>query len=442
VSSEENKVVVFGLGFVGLPFGLLLAERGLEILGVDPNPKVIGFLNQATPHFYETGLQELLQKHIGKSFRVQPSLGERFGCTYIVTVGTPIDNMKADLSAITQVSEAIAAVIAKGDLVILRSTVPVGTTRSLVVPILERSGLNAESDFSVVFAPERVVQGASLEELSGLPQIIGAITSAGAAKAEKFFSAIAKQIRIVESIEAAELIKLANNSFRDVTFGFSNELANLCDVLNLDPETVIAAANENYPRSHIPMPSPGVGGYCLTKDPYILLYDALINNVDMPVIRSARTVNEEMPLRVARKVERFFAAARNESVEGKRIAILGLAFKGRPATSDMRFSPSLEVADFLRNKGANVIGHDFHTGKNKLTPLPFEEAASIADALQDADAVLVMTNNREYGGEEMLKCLDRLNTPALIFDPWNLLGSQRHKTGAKLYYANMGYSNF
>ncbi|MFC1612669.1 nucleotide sugar dehydrogenase, partial [Patescibacteria group bacterium] len=268
----DKQICVIGMGYVGLTLALTFSDLGFKVIGVEKREKVINSLTQGRAHFFEAGLNQILKRELGKSFKFLTNLEESLSDIYIVAVGTPADfGRKPDFSGLKEVSQQIGKVLKKDDLIILRSTVSPGTTRSFVIPLLEQeSGLRAGTDFYVSFAPERTIEGDALNELKTLPQVIGGINSKSALYTADFFNKITLQTILVNSLEAAEMVKLANNLCRDVNFGFANELALICDKFNLDANEVIEAANSGYPRNKIASPSPGVGGYCLTKDPYIL----------------------------------------------------------------------------------------------------------------------------------------------------------------------------
>lgn len=438
-------MAIFGLGYVGLPLAVVLAEKGFNVLGIDTNPEIRDTIMEGTPHFFETGLEPLLKKCIGKNFEVRASIEKGDASVFIITVGTPLSEGERvpDLTAIKMVSRSVGRTLKRGDLVILRSTVPIGVTRRVTLPILEQeSQMNAGGDFFLAFAPERVIEGAALEELVKLPQVVGGVNEESTVRARDFFQTFVEKTIVVRSLETAEIIKLANNAYRDTIFGFANEFSRLCGAFNIDPQEVVNAANANYPRGHIPSPSPGVGGYCLTKDPYILMSSAESRGISMSIIHAGRKSNEVMVPYILKKVQDFFENIRKKDIRKEKIALLGMAFKGWPETSDIRFSPSIDMAKLLRKQGAEVWGHDFAVPAETLTPHGIKFALSIEKAVREASCIILMTNHPRYQDKSWLPCLEALNTPALFFDPWRLWDEKIITSYPQVYYTNLGYSSF
>ena len=333
-----KRVLIVGLGYVGLTLALTFAELGYDVFGYDLSEKTIGLLRKKKAPFHELGLPELLREHTGSRFHPIVALGpESASDVYFIAVGTPLSRNKLpDMSHIRAAARDVGKVLKVNDIVILRSTVPVGTTRKVVIPELEKaSGLTAGDDFLVAFAPERTIEGRALEELRTLPQVIGGLNRASANRAADLFNLMTHTIHIVESLEEAEVVKLINNSYRDTIFGFANEVALACRAFGIDANRVINAANTGYPRSNVPRPSPGVGGYCLEKDPHIFIASAKAHGEELHITRKGRETNERIILAVADDIashlRKYFP-----KVKSPRIFIMGMAFKGRPATSDQR----------------------------------------------------------------------------------------------------------
>lgn len=418
---KTKKVAVLGLGFVGLTLAVVLADAGFQVLGIEAQKPVVEMLKKSTPHFYEAGLANQLRAHVGRNLEIENSLIDSSCDVYIVSVGTPIDeNHQPIMGFVEEACRAIGRVLKAGDTIMLRSTVPVGTTRKVCLPILEQvSGLVAGRDFSLVFAPERTVAGKALKELRALPQIIGALDSQGAEVAAALYREITSTIVILDSIEEAEMVKLVNNTFRDTIFAFSNEVALVCDSYNLDAIKVIAAANEGYPRDPVPLPSPGVGGVCLKKDPYLLQVSAEANNIETIILGRSRVVNEYMPMHVYQKFSRFCAKSGLKLSEAQ-VFMVGFAFKGWPETSDMRDSPTLELLNLLHQAGVNVRGFDPVVLPEHLDKLDGVKSASLEEGFKDVDAVFVMNNHPSYEDWNLLSLLDTMKKPGLFVDGWSM----------------------
>ena len=261
--------------------------------------------------------------------------------------------------------------------------------------------------------------GKALKELRSLPQIIGALDSQGAEVAASIYREITPTIVILDSIEEAEMVKLVNNTFRDTIFAFSNEVALVCDSYNLDAIKVINAANEGYPRDPVPLPSPGVGGVCLKKDPYLLQVSAQAMDIEPTILGRSRIVNEFMPLHVFQKFSRFL-----EKTGGKltdtRVFLVGFAFKGWPETSDMRDSPTLELQKLLQDAGVEITGYDPVVKAQYLDQVEGVSSISLEEGFKDADAVFVMNNHPSYEDWNLFSLLETMNKPGLFFDGWSM----------------------
>ena len=437
---RHRNVVVFGLGYVGLTLAVSLANQGHIVTGVDTDPDVIRTLGRGETHIHEDGLAEMLRVvQRSGNFEVREELDPHHRGIYVISVGTPLDpDDRPDFAALEAVTTVIGRRLQQGDQVMLRSTVPSGTTRDFVAPMLEReSGLVAGRDFHLAFTPERTLAGRALVELRSLPQVVGGLTASCTNKATAFWSSLTPSIVQVSSPEAAEIVKLANNTFRDISFAFANELAFLSDQYNLDASEVIGAANHGYTRNPIPRPSPGVGGYCLTKDPLLLSASFDAGRPGQILGRIGREVNTRAGDYPVQMVERF-AARQGRQVSELNILIVGLAFKGEPETNDTRGSVSIDVGRSLQTHGANVAAWDAVIGPEEVSGYAFEPVPDIDRAVDEADAILILNNHR----------LNRLaaltengakNREKLIFDGWSMLDRAEIESSPMRLYATMGY---
>jgi nucleotide sugar dehydrogenase len=328
---------------------------------------------------------------------------------------------------------SVGRVLQKGNLVILRSTVPVGTTRKRCLPKLEEiSGLKGGYDFHLVFAPERTIEGNALKELKTLPQIVGGLTPDCVQFASGLFQIITPSIVRVENLEAAEIIKLVNNTFRDTVFAFANDVAQLCHEQNLNAFEVISAANEGYPRNPIPLPSPGVGGICLFKDP--ILYQ-VSKTYEGGFGKVSRDVNSRM---VPTVVDDFIQFTQKNKIQNKKVFIIGLAFKGMPETSDIRLSPSLDLFELLKNKGFDVHGFDFVVSSEDTNNAGIKHA-KIGTDFNDYAGVFVMNNNSEHRKLNINSFLKKQTTPLFFFDGWFLFDKQEIESHSMICYSTLGY---
>lgn len=417
-----KQVGVLGLGYVGLTLALTLADLGFTVKGFDINAAVRESLKKGKPHFYENGIDQMLKDCLNKKFEVVSNFTGKNQCDiYFVAVGTPLGkNKKPDLKYLKNAAEKVGKALKSGDLVILRSTVPIGTTRNFVVPILEKtSSLKAGDGFLVAFAPERTIEGKALEELRSLPQVIGGFNKASVDLTAALFNNLTHSTVLVDSLEEAEVVKLVNNTYRDVTFSFANELALICHRFGIDTRRIIEAANRGYGRSNVPLPSPGVGGACLEKDPFIFAESAKTKNYEPLLPQNSRKISDLMVDFVAQNVVDFLrehkAAAKNPKV-----LVLGFAFKGRPVTSDMRGSTTVPLIRKIQKITKNIHGFDPAVKRSDIASLKVKPVSDLKKGFAGADAVVIMNNNPVFEDLSIRPLLSLANKPCFFFDTWGL----------------------
>jgi UDP-N-acetyl-D-mannosaminuronic acid dehydrogenase len=437
---EEKTIAVYGLGFVGLTLAATFANAGVAVVGIDLNKTLIEKLQHGIAPFYEKGLDSLLTSLATKNPIQYTSSPSEFATdVHIVSVGTPVDSEGSpNLKSITLVCEMIVKVLKPNDMVIFRSTLPIGTMRNVVLPILESSGLKGGLDFGFAFAPERTIEGKALEELRTLPQIIGGIDKASTNQAAAIFGQITRTIVEVESLEASELVKLINNTFRDLVFSFANEVASICDGYNINAFDLIRAANEGYPRDKIPLPSPGVGGICLSKDPY-LYTNPIKNTGTRPILGLAsRQINRSGPDYILSKIEKFCEQT-NTNINKISTLLIGIAFKGTPETSDTRGSVALDLLDKLPSKDRLLV-KDFVVPAENIEALGYNPAVGELDnLLENVNVVIVMNNHYRNNKFNVIEALKRNPGPILFFDGWNMFDQREIESLDHVYYATMGY---
>jgi UDP-N-acetyl-D-mannosaminuronic acid dehydrogenase len=428
-----SAVGVVGLGYVGLTLAVVLARRGVTVHGVDVSPRVLESLAAGRPHLFEPGVEEGLRELLGERLHVGAALPERAVEAAILCVSTPVspearapvlDNLRA-------AARHVAERCAPGTLVVVRSTVPVGATRGVVLPELARRWGRAR----LAFAPERTIQGQALRELEELPQVVGGLDAEGREAAAALFARITSRIVRVSSLEAAELVKLVNNCHTDLIYAYGNEVALLAERWGLDPLEVIRAANLDYPRPDLSRPG-YVGGGCLSKDPYILLAAARDAGAEPWLIGQARALNEHVPVHAAERVVSLIRETRG-STEGARLSVLGWAYKGWPPTDDMRGAPVLPMLPIFRAAGLALSGHDYLVASAVIRELGAMPVSAEA-AFDGADAVLLVTNHPEYAKLDLPRLLARLRRPAVVYDSWRLLDEDTVRQ-AGVRYAGIGY---
>ena len=414
-------VGIVGLGYVGLTLATVLAEAGNTVIGVEKRPDIVNMTNEGTPHFTETGLPDALAGVTkSKKLVAAEKFDDSFSCdTYIITVGTPLSpDGVARVDMIESAARDIAENMRDGALVVLRSTVKVGTTRDVVAPILAASG----KKFDIAMCPERTLEGKALQELRELPQIVGADDPAVADRAAALFRRLTISIVQVADIETAEIIKLVSNTFRDVQFAFANEVARVCDAFGVSAHEVISAGKLGYNRTNIPLPGL-VGGPCLEKDPHILMESARTRGIRMEITSAGRLVNERQPEETVRfissEIERRDLANRGPL----KINILGMAFKGLPETSDLRGSMSIKVLDALKKAHPNAeIGlYDPVTTPEALaSEFPDEKVFTrFGDAVSGASVVVIANNHPSLGTIGPRTITEFIGPGGFVFDYWN-----------------------
>lgn len=429
-----KTVGVVGLGYVGLTLAVTLARKGFTVHGVDTSPAVLDALVKGRPHLFEPGVEEGVRAFLGKRLHVGSELPQGAVDAAIICVSTPInpDTQAPELGNLRMAARHVALRCASDTVVIVRSTVPVGASRTIVLPeLLARWGRAR-----LAFAPERTIQGQALRELEELPQVVGGLDSDGRGAAAALFARVTKRVVEVSSLEAAELVKLVNNCHTDLIYSYGNEVALMAERWQLDPLEVIRAANLEYPRPDLAKPG-FVGGACLSKDPYILISGSRAAGYTPWLVGQARGLNEHLPVHVAERLIGMIRKARG-SAEGARLAVLGWAYKGWPPTDDMRGTPIVSMLPLLRAAGLELRGHDYLVAADVIRGLGAEPVTPEA-AFDGADAVLVITNHSEYAKLDLRRLLPGLRRPAVLYDCWRILDEETVR-GAGVSYAGIGYA--
>ncbi|MCA9649235.1 MAG: UDP-N-acetyl-D-mannosamine dehydrogenase [Myxococcales bacterium] len=385
-ATEESTVDVgvVGLGYVGLPTAAVLATRGLRVAGVDLRADVVETINAGEVHIVEPELDALVRAAVAAG-TLRAATAPVVARTHLICVPTPFrDGHQPDLSYVEAATRALVPVLRPGNLVVLESTVPPTTTRQLVAGVLAEAGLVAGRDVFVAHAPERVLPGAVIREVVENARVVGGVTEACTETAARFYEGFVKGEVHRARAETAELVKLAENAYRDVNIAYANELSNVCDELGLDVWEVIRLANQ-HPRVSILRPGPGVGGHCIAVDPWFIV---ATTPEQTPLIRAAREVNDARPERV---VERVRGLA--ERFKRPRVACLGLAYK--PNIDDMRESPAVEVVRRLQaSLEADLLVVEPHL---RRCPIEGLELVEPEVALQQADIVVILVAHRQFG---------------------------------------------
>jgi len=380
-----KHVCVLGLGYIGLPTAALLASAGYSVDGVDTNPSVVEALQSGRVHIAEQGLLSAVRAAIESgNLRIRPAPVN--ADVFLIAVPTPLKEQRADLRYVESAAGNVSDRLAAGNLVILESTVPPGTTAEVVAPILERSGLRAGVDFHLAYCPERVLPGKILKELVENDRIIGGLTPESAVAAQEFYCACVKGSLHLTDANTAELVKVVENASRDLSIAFSNELARICMKRGIDVWTVIELAN-HHPRVNLLSPGPGVGGHCLPIDPWFIVEKA---PELARLIRVAREINDEQPGVVVQLVRDLV-----ENDSNPRVAILGVAYKAD--IDDARESPGWAIVDLLEEAGYSVAVTDPLVDAARHPLLPLE------DAVSGSDCLVLVTNHHQFADLDPLE---------------------------------------
>ena len=378
-----RSLCVLGLGYIGLPTAGMFATHGVKVIGVDTNPEIVKGLNNGKVHIFESGLRDLVQKVLKTGIlevRHKPETADAF----IIAVPTPFkEGKKADLDFVISAVESIVPHLGKGNLVILESTSPPRTTVDIVAPILEKSGLKAGVDFHLAYSPERVLPGQILKELVENARIIGGVDQPSSEAGRDLYNIFVKGEIILTDATTAEMVKLMENTYRDINIAAANEFARLADRFHVDIWEAISLANR-HPRVKILNPGPGVGGHCISVDPWFFVEAA----PDIArIIRTAREVNDSQPAYVVDFIRRKIG-----SLTGKRITALGLAYKAD--VDDLRESPAIEVARLLKKAGAQVSAYEPY--KTSYSSDGILSSLNINESIANAEILVLLVSHKQF----------------------------------------------
>jgi UDP-N-acetyl-D-mannosaminuronic acid dehydrogenase len=403
-----KSICVLGLGYIGLPTASLFATHGHKVLGVDVSERIVDTISRGEIHIEEPGLYTLARAAVG-SGNLRAALKPEKSDVYIICVPTPLTESKAcDISFVEKAARSIIPLLKKGDLVILESTSPPGTTRDLVAPLIAETGLKVGIDVHLAHCPERVLPGRILKELIENARIIGGYTLECARITEALYAGIVEGSIFLTDCTTAELAKIMENTYRDVNIALANELGHICERLGVSAWDVIELANK-HPRVNIHNPGPGVGGHCISVDPWFLVekFPDLAKIIDL-----ARKTNDSQPQRV---VERTLSLV--ESISGKpRVALFGVSYKGN--VDDTRESPAIAIIEGLKER-VDLRVYDPHV-KGGVG----HEISSLDESVNGADMILVVADHADFkflAPEE----LGRRMRTRILFDTRNFLDAKR-----------------
>jgi UDP-N-acetyl-D-glucosamine dehydrogenase len=427
IEDRTARICVLGLGYVGLPLAVCLADAGYTVTGLDVDKRKVDALQRGSSYILDVSAQDVARLGAAGRLRATTDYDVLQDVDVVfICVPTPFDAMKApDLSDIVDAATGIAKRLRSGQLIILQSTTYPGTTEDKVLPILEQSGLRAGRDFNLAFSPERINPGDKVHHVGNLPKVVGGLTPQCADLAERLLKKLSPLVYVVSSPRAAEMSKLLENIFRSVNIALVNELALLCERMGIDIWEVIRAA-ATKPFGFMPFyPGPGTGGHCIPVDPYYLSWKAREYDFYTKFIELAAEVNQSMPYHVVELVTRGLGL-NGRALCGSHVLVLGVAFK--KDVDDPRNSPAERIIELLLDRGAVVnyndpyvpsfrVGRDvFYRQEVKLESLPLRE-----DVLKAADCVVIVAGHSGYDyawiAQHCSLLVDTVNATEGIQDP-------------------------
>jgi nucleotide sugar dehydrogenase len=435
----SEDVCIIGQGYVGLTLTAVISQTNFDVVGVEKDKEKLRNLQRGNAHVDELGLDSAIKSQMktgSLSFVKSVTAPEATSCeTYIFTVGSPLndDGEGPDLSILRASVREVTKLLEPGDTVIIRTTISVGTAREMGTLIERETGLQVGEDLYLAQAPERTVQGVALEEIRSLPQIIGGYNKASVDKAEQVFNDVANSLIKTESLEAAELIKLFDNTYRDITIAIGNAFGEIAAAHGLDGQKLIDVANAGYDRNQIKHPGAGVGGGCLPKDPYILLESLIEGSEVVPLaqefISIARNINESMPAVTCGLIQSALEETGKSETKLTSL-VLGASFKGSPATNDTRNTPAEPIIEELREYGA-VDAYDPEVEREKIRSLGAEPvSANSLDELfsgETYDILVIANDNPAFRGVDLSIAVDEMSADPIIIDGWGTLNPKTAK---------------
>ncbi len=381
---QKKKVCVIGLGYIGLPTAALLANRNYLVHGVDVQKDVVDTINKGKVHIVEPALDTFVRSAVfsgNLTAHTKPAKSDIF----IIAVPTPVSaNTEPDISYVISATKSIAPYLEDGNIIILESTSPIGTTED-ICKILKKNNVNVDN-LHIAYSPERVLPGQTMRELVENDRVVGGITEIAAKKVKEFYKTFVKGDVLTTNSRTAEMSKLTENSFRDVNIAFANELSIICDKFQIDVWELIKMANR-HPRVNILRPGSGVGGHCIAVDPWFIVAKA---KKDAKIIKQARLTNDYKPNWVIEKINMEYKKFQKKN-NGKKplISCMGIAFK--PDIDDMRESPSLEIAKNLQKLYENILVVEPNIEKSSDF-----ELINYKKAIEKADIIVFLVQHKEF----------------------------------------------
>ncbi|MBF0409615.1 MAG: UDP-N-acetyl-D-mannosamine dehydrogenase [Candidatus Riflebacteria bacterium] len=380
-NSSFSKICIMGLGYIGLPTASILANRGYDVLGVDVKPEIVKIINDGGVHIVEPDL-DILVRAATNSGKLKASLKPEKSDVFMICVPTPFkEGHKPDMKYVEESTHAIVPFLEKGNLVVLESTSPAGTCEKIIRPIIEKAGWKVDDEILLAHCPERVLPGHILKECIENDRVIGGVSPRSSQKAKELYASFVKGEIFLTDCTTAEMAKLTENSFRDVNIAFANELANICEKMEINVWELIKLANR-HPRVKILNPGPGVGGHCIAVDPWFIVDSC---PEEAKIIRTAREVNDARPVKI---LERIAAAA--EKFKKPVIGLMGLAFKAD--IDDLRESPAVHIArEVIKMNIGEILVCEPYVKSSKEFNLH-----SISETIRRSDILVLLVDHVQF----------------------------------------------
>jgi UDP-N-acetyl-D-glucosamine dehydrogenase len=424
IKDRRANVSIIGLGYVGLPLSVELAAAGFKVTGFDVSEKKVRLLNSGRSDIDDISDEEVRKMVRSGHFRAttDPKVLAKMD-TISICVPTPLSKTKdPDVSYILKAVEFVKQYMKKGTLVVLESTTYPGTTEDLILPILEAKGMRVGVDFFLAFSPERVDPGNKVYTTRNTPRVVGGITPACTRVAKVFYEQTIPNVHAVSSTQAAEMVKLLENTFRSVNIGLVNEVALMCDRLKLDVWEIIDAA-ASKPFGFMPFyPGPGLGGHCIPIDPHYLSWKLKSLNYYARFIELAGDINSHMPEYVVERIIGLMNKRFARSLNKSKLLVLGVAYKRD--IKDLRESPALDVIKLLEDKGAKVSYNDPYVSEFEFNSTKHKSARLTRELVRKADLVVIVTDHTNYDYQWVV------NNAKAVFDTRNAtknVRTNRHK---------------
>jgi UDP-N-acetyl-D-glucosamine dehydrogenase len=425
ITEKKAKIGIVGLGYVGLPLAVEFAKKGFEVVGIDVDLARIEDIRKRRSYILDVTNEDIRAVTDAALFfaTADYKVIKRLDVV-IICVPTPLRKTREpDISYIVNAAENVARYKRRGQLIILESTTYPGTTDEVVLPILEKNGLQLDRDFFLAFSPERVDPGNVKFKTRDIPKIVGGVTKRSTDLARLFYSQVIKEVKQVSSSKTAEMVKLLENTFRSVNIGLVNEIALMCHKLDINAWEVIDAAKTKPFGFMSFYPGPGLGGHCIPIDPLYLSWKARLHGFEARFIELADMVNSYMPAYVVKRIGEILNKKR-KPLSGSRILIVGISYK--KDVNDTRESPAIEIIRLLEKEGAEVCYFDPYVSSIKIDKKMVRSIRWDSKRFKNMNCVVVVTDHSSVDYEEILK------RSKVVFDTRNVYGGLKAKNLVRL----------